>query len=77
MATYRNQQKCWFALKRKFKVMKVTELKIDLMAIEDRNIFNAFSASASVTNAATAATNNMSRNSMIAALSEIGKWDKI
>lgn len=51
--------------------------KLDLMAIEDQNIFNAFSASASITNAATAVTNNMSRNSMIASMSEIGKWDLV
>jgi hypothetical protein len=51
--------------------------KIDLMAIEDQNIFNAISASSTAINPATAVTNTMSRTSMLSAIAEIGKWDLV
>ena len=51
--------------------------KLDLMAIEDQNIFNAIEAGSEISNTGIAATNALSRTAMLSALAEIGKWDLV
>ena len=49
--------------------------KLDLMAEEDRNIFNAVDRSSSLLNPTTLSGTSLSRDAMVAGLAEIGKWD--
>ena len=52
--------------------------KLDLMAIEDSNIFAAIeAASQSGINPGVTATNTLSRAAMLSAMAEIGKWDLV
>jgi hypothetical protein len=51
--------------------------KLDLMAEEDKNIFNAVDVSSTSINPITNVANSLSRDAMVTALAEVGKWDLV
>jgi len=51
--------------------------KLDLMAEEDKNIFNAVDTSSTVVNPVTNVANTLTRDAMVTALAEVGKWDLV
>jgi len=51
--------------------------KLDLMAEEDRNIFNAIDRSSTILNPETLSGTTTSRDALVAGLAEIGKWDLV
>jgi len=51
--------------------------KLDLMAEEDKNIFNAVDVSSTVINPITNVANSLTRDAMVTALAEVGKWDLV
>lgn len=52
-----------------------TRARLDLSAIEDRNIINAVNGASVAINPATIAGANLTKNAILAAMSEVGKWD--
>ena len=51
--------------------------KLDLMAEEDRNIFNAVDRSSTILNPETLSGTSTSRDALVSGLAEIGKWDLV
>ena len=51
--------------------------KLDLMAEEDRNTFNAIDRSSNLLNPETTIANQLTRDAMVSGLAEVGKWDLV
>jgi hypothetical protein len=51
--------------------------KLDLMAEEDRNVFNAIDRSSNLLNPETTVANQLTRDALVSGLSEVGKWDLV
>lgn len=51
--------------------------KLDLMAEEDRNVFNAIDRSSNLLNPETTVANQLTRDALVGGLAEIGKWDLV